>query len=167
MSPRGRGRRRPRAARQQRAVMAVTTTRIRARDEPPPREQGGQWRRVLQKIVSSPSTAITAMSVKCAEFFDSAFNTLSFDKVYFHRVSVWSSSRSTNAQAPSISAVYLDKENHPTGVTYKDYAAQADRRACVAFTVPAHMSGPYWEDKFFLSLTGDTSYIVEVDATFV
>jgi len=163
---RGRGSRTPAHIRHS---VAVTTTRLNCRENPPNCEQGAQWRRTIQKQVSSPNNSTSNFVQSADDFFDSAFNTTGFDKIFLHKVSVWSGAHDAQTNAPVISIALLAPSGSSQYVspTYKDYASQSNRRAGISFAIPSHLSGPYMSGNQMLLLSGDTSYVVEIDATFV
>ena len=149
-----------------RRAISVTTMAYKPPDNPPARELGGRWRRVLQGVASYSDK--NAHNVSTKSFFDNQFNTNGFDRFLLHRVVVWSDDMDQATAEHRISAALTDKSGIKVGPTYRDSASQSDRRASVGFHVPAHLSGPFpgGDGAYFVQLEGAKNYVVEIDATF-
>lgn len=146
----------------------VTTSIIRRPPEDPPnRQRGGRWRRVVQAYVGTGNSADT--NVGTAHFFDASFNTSGFTHLFLHRITVWSNLTSSTSVSSTISAVLLYHVAPfvRAGPTYRDATSQDNRRSVVAFNVPSHLSGPRANGQDFLTVNGDSQYLIEIDATFV
>lgn len=144
--------------------MDLTTSIYRPPADPPSRERGGRWRRVLQSDFTFDD--VNAHQVLLSQFFHDDYNTTGFSCLYLHRVSVWSGL--TLEVDKAIAATLLDlKGGDHSAPTYSDSPGVANSRAKVGFYVPNHLSGPRLKGATFLEVRGSKVYRVEVDATFV
>lgn len=143
---------------------AFTTTIYRPPENPPSRELGGKWRRVVAGVFTFADDKQHAVPLD--RFFTSLYNTSGFSKCFVHRVAVWSSAADTTSARTIQAALAAITGDATVSSSYRDTTSQIDRRACVGFYVPSHLA-EYQSSNNILWVSGDSTYWIELDLTFI